>query len=97
MPEVSRISTYIADDSVTVVTSHEVLHRTCGCVLEFIATYEVVCEIVFYGIRGGAVHNRHSAIRMRDTIPVYFGSGHDGELTARLTRAEKMESPVESL
>jgi hypothetical protein len=97
MPEVYQISTYIADDSVTIVTSHEVLHRTCGCVLELIPTYEVVCEVVFCGIGGGAVRNGHSAIRMRDTIPVYFGSGHDGELTARLTRAEKMESPVESL
>lgn len=97
MSEVSRISTYIADDSVTIVTSHEVLHRTCKCVLELIPTYEVVCEAVFCSIRGGAVHNGHSAIRMRDTIPVYFGSGHGGELTARSTRAEKMESPVESL
>jgi hypothetical protein len=47
------------------------------------------------GIGDGAVHDGHGAIRMWDITPVYFSSGHDGELTARQTRVEKMELPVE--
>jgi hypothetical protein len=80
---VPLVCTYVADNSVAIVTSYEILHRTRWCVLELISTYEVVCEVMLCSIGGRAVHDGHGAIRMRDTIPVDFSSGHDGELTAR--------------
>jgi hypothetical protein len=67
--------TYVCDDGVTIVVSHEVLDSTGSSVLKPVTTDEVVCELVFCCVGGGAVHDGHDAIGL-DAVPIAIDFGH---------------------
>jgi hypothetical protein len=67
--------TYVCDDGVTIVVSHEVLDSTGSSILKPVATDEVVCELVFCCVGGGAVHDGHGAIGL-DAVPIAIDFGH---------------------
>ena len=49
----------------SIVTGNKVLDLACLCLLQLVPTDEVVCQVVFGGIGGRAVHLWHGAIRVR--------------------------------
>jgi hypothetical protein len=48
--EIGVVLTYVGNDRVTIVTRHEVLHRSRGSILESVPADEVVGELVLRGV-----------------------------------------------